>query len=89
MSLAGENVAAGVNGIAALAIIKMLLDILQKKQIISEEEIEIILNCAEAEVDSDDKTDIGGRVIEAKLLISNLMNESDDTTRGYDGRTRS
>ena len=89
MSLAGENVAAGVNGIAALAIIKMLLDILQKKQIISEEEIEIILNCAEAEVDSDDKTDISGRVLEAKLLISNLMNESDDTTRGYDGRTRS
>jgi len=88
MSLAGEDVAAGVNGIAALAIIKMLLDILQKKQILSEEEVDIILNCAEAEVDSDAKTDLSERVLEAKLLISNLMKDSDDTTRGYEGRTR-
>jgi hypothetical protein len=83
MSLAGENVAAGVNGIAALAIIKMLLEILQKKQILSEEEVDIILNCAEVEVDADDKTDLSGRVREAKLLISNLMKDSGDTTKGY------
>ncbi len=74
----------GTNGIAALAILKILLEIMQKKQLLSKEEIDIILNCAEVEVDN---TDVGGHVAEAKFLINNLMKDSDDTTRGYDGST--
>jgi hypothetical protein len=78
-----------VNGIAALAIVKMLLDVLQKKQVLTHEEIDIILNCAEVEVGGEDKTDLGARLSEAKLLISNLMKDSDDTTMGINQRTRS
>ena len=57
---------------------------MEKKELISKEEIDILLNMAEVEVDN---TDVGGGVTEAKYLINNLMKESDDTTRGYDGRS--
>lgn len=76
----------GSNGVAALAILKVLLQIMQTKQLLSKEEIDILLNCAEVEVDN---TDMGGQIDEAKFLISNLMKDSDDTTRGYDGSTKS
>ncbi|MFT5134455.1 MAG: hypothetical protein ACI9SC_002934, partial [Gammaproteobacteria bacterium] len=78
------NSSGGTNGIAALAILKILLGIMEKKQLLSKEEIDILLNCAEVEVDN---TDIGGQVTEAKFLINNLMTVSDDTTRGYSGST--
>ncbi len=83
MKISGDSQLAGVNGVAALAIVKVLLEILRTKQILSEGEIDIIINSAVVEVDLGDKTDISGRVIEAKQLISNLMKDSDDTTRGY------
>ncbi len=80
-----KNSSAGdTNGVAALAVVKILLQIMEKKELISKEEIDILLNMAEVEVDN---TDVGGSVTEAKFLINNLMKESDDTTRGYDGRT--
>jgi hypothetical protein len=88
MKTAVEDVSPGADGLAALAIIKMLLEILQKKQLLSDEEIDIILNCAEVEVDPDNKTDMNGRIADAKLLISNLMNDSDDVTSGYSERTK-
>ena len=74
----------GTNGVAALAIVKILLQIMETKKLLSKEEIDILLNMAEVEVDH---TDVGGRVAEAKFLISNLMKESDDTTRGFNGST--
>ena len=74
------------NGVAALAILKVLLQIMQRKQLFSKEEIDILLNCAEVEVDN---TDVGGRIDEAKFLINHLLKESDDTTRGFDGSTSS
>ena len=72
------------SGTAALALVKVLLDVLERKQVLSKEEIDILLNCAEVEVDS---TDTGTSASEAKFLIHNLMKVSDDTTRGYDGAT--
>ncbi|MFT7461200.1 MAG: hypothetical protein ACI909_003897 [Planctomycetota bacterium] len=84
MIFSKNNSSGGTNGIAALAILKILLGIMEKKQLLSKEEIDILLNCAEVEVDN---TDIGGQVTEAKFLINNLMKVSDDTTRGYSGST--
>ncbi len=84
MIFAKQNNTAGAKGIAALAILKVLLEIMQKKHLLSKDEVDIILNCAEVEVDT---TEFGGQISEAKFFISNLMKESDDTTRGYDGGT--
>ena len=82
MIIAKNSSAGGSNGVAALAILKVLLGIMQKKKLLSKEEIDIILNCAEVEVD---QTDIGGRADEAKFLISNLMKDSDaENTIGYE-----
>ena len=72
------------SGMAALAILKVLLEIIQKKQFFSKEEVDIILNCAEVEADN---TDVGSSASEARFLIHNLMKQFDDTTRGYDGST--
>ena len=84
MIFSKNSSAGGTNGVAALAVVKILLQIMEKKELISKEEIDILLNMAEVEVDN---TDVGGSVTEAKFLINNLMKESDDTTRGYDGRS--
>ncbi len=84
MIFSKNSSAGGTNGVAALAVVKILLQIMEKKELISKEEIDILLNMAEVEVDN---TDVGGGVTEAKFLINNLMKESDDTTRGYDGRS--
>ncbi len=84
MIFSKNSSAGGTNGVAALAVVKILLQIMEKKGLISKDEIDILLNMAEVEVDN---TDVGGRVAEAKFLINNLMKESDDTTRGYDGRS--
>lgn len=84
MIFSKNSSAGGTNGVAALAVVKILLQIMEKKELISKEEIDILLNMAEVEVDN---TDVGGGVTEAKYLINNLMKESDDTTRGYDGRS--
>ena len=74
------------NGIAALAIVKVLLEIMEKKQVLSRDEIDIILNCAQVEVDN---TDIGAQAAEAKQLIGGLLQETDETTRGFQERTAS
>ena len=84
MIFSKNSSAGGTNGVAALAVVKILLQIMGKKGLISKEEIDILLNMAEVEVDN---TDVGGGVTEAKFLINNLMKGSDDTTRGYDGRS--
>ena len=65
MKTATDGISPGADGLAALALIKMLLEILQKKQLLSDEEIDIILNCAEVEVDPDNKTDMSGRIANA------------------------
>ena len=84
MLFSKDNSSGNSSGVGALAILKVLLEIMQKKQFFTKEEVDIIINCAEVEVDS---TDVGGSASEAKFLIHNLMKQSDDTTRGYDGST--
>ena len=70
------NIGAGgsANGIACLAIVKMLLDIMQKKELLTEDEIDIILNCAAVEVDDHDDFE---RIIEAKVVIENMFRDVD------------
>ncbi|MFT5131962.1 MAG: hypothetical protein ACI9SC_000425 [Gammaproteobacteria bacterium] len=70
MKFSTRETADSANGIACLAIVKMLIEIMQKKGILSEEVIEIILNCAAVEVDESDDFD---RMIEAKVIIENLL----------------
>ncbi len=87
MKISANNSAGASNGIAALAILKVLLEIMEKKKLLSTEEIDIILNCAEVEVD---QTELGGRVAEAKFLIHNLLTDSDaDDTTGIKTETTS
>ena len=43
MKFATKETGSSANGIACLAIVKMLLEIMQKKSILSEEEIDIIV----------------------------------------------
>ena len=81
MIFAKQHSAGGSSGIAALTILKVLMEIMQKKNLLSSQEIDIILNCAEVEVDG---SDLDGQVDEAKLLIRNLFKDNDgDDTTGY------
>ena len=86
MIFSKNDTSSGTDGMAALAILKVLLEIMQTKKLLNKEEVAILLNCAEVEVDN---TDMGGQITEAKFLIHNLMKKSDDTTRGYEGTTGS
>ena len=83
--LTGRKKQAGnPSGVAALAVMKVLLDVMKNKKLISDEEIDILLRSAVVEVDN---TDLGGIADEAKFLISNLMTDSDgDTTTGYNSK---
>lgn len=72
----------GINGVAAMAILRMLFDTMLQKKILSEAEVEIILNCAVVDIDIDNTTDIGGRVAKTKLLINNFMQDEADKTLG-------
>lgn len=62
------------NGIASLAIVKMLLNIMEKKELLSEEEIDIILNCAATEVNDIDDFE---QLIEAKGVIEGMFQDND------------
>ena len=75
MKFARQDAAGSANGIAALAILKMLLDAMLKKELLSQEEVDIIINCAEIEV-----TNANGRgdLSEAKSLVENLFKDPDD-----------
>ena len=75
MKFARNDQAGSANGIAALAIVKMLLDALLKKDLISQEEIDIIINCAEIEVTN---ANASGDLGEAGSLIENLLKDPDD-----------
>ena len=74
MKFAKQDSSGSANGIAALAVLKMLLDALLRKEIISVEEADIIINCAEIEVTN---ADASGNLAEAKSLIEKLMLEDD------------
>ncbi len=78
MKFSESGAAGSANGIASLAILKMLLDILQKKNVLTKEEIDIILNCAEVEVENADSDTC---VTEAKSIIENIFNDS-ETEKG-------
>ncbi len=82
MKFSEEDIAERINGVAATAILRMLFDTLLQKKILSEEEIEIILNCAVVEVDIDNKTDIDGRVAATKSFIKNFMQDDSEKTLG-------
>jgi len=77
MKFARKDKAGSANGIAALAVLKMLLDALIKKHILTKQEADIIINCASIEVATGD---LAGNVAEAKFLIENLLKPIDDDT---------
>ena len=82
MKFSEQDIAERINGVAATAILRMLFDTLLQKKILTEEEIEIILNCAVVEMDMDNKTDIDGRVAATKLFIKNFMQDETEKTLG-------
>lgn len=74
MKFAPEDGQGSANGLASLAIVKMLLDIMQRKELLCEEEVDIILNCASVEVnDADDYR----HMIQAKGVIANMFQDAD------------
>ena len=75
MKFAHNDKAGSANGIAALALTKMLLDALLKKELLSQEEVDIIMNCAEIEVSN---AAASGDLAEAKSLIENLFQDPDE-----------
>lgn len=75
MKFARKDQAGSANGIAALAIVKMLLDAMLKKDLISQQEVDIIMNCAEIEVTN---ASASGDLEEAGSLIENLFKDPDD-----------
>ena len=77
MKFARQDKAGSANGIAALAILKMLLDALLKKHILTKQEVDIIINCGGIEVAT---ADAAGNVAEAKALIENLLKNNDEDT---------
>ena len=70
MKFSSKESMASANGIACLAIVKTLLSIMQKKGLLSEEEIDIVLSCAMVETNEADGFD---EMIEAKGLIESLL----------------
>jgi len=77
MKFARQDKAGSANGIAALALLKMLLDALLKKHILTKQEVDIIINCAGIEVAT---ADVAGNVAEAKALIESLLKNNDEDT---------
>jgi len=75
MKFARRDKAGSANGIAALAILKMLLDTLKNKHLLTKEETDIILNCAGIEVAT---AEAAGNLAEAKTLIENLLKNTDE-----------
>ena len=75
MKFARQDEAGSANGIAALAILKMLLDALLRKELLSQEEVDIIINCAEIEVTN---AAASGDLAEAKSLVENLFKDPDE-----------
>jgi hypothetical protein len=75
MRFAKNDKAGSGNGIAALAVLKLLLEALLRKEIITKEEADIIINCAGIEVAT---VDAAGDLAEAKSLIENLLKPTDE-----------
>lgn len=75
MRFARTDNAGSANGIAALALLKMLLDALLKKELLSQEEVDIIINCAEIEVNN---ANASGDMAEASSLVENLFKDPDE-----------
>ena len=75
MKFARNDKAGSGNGIAALALLKNTLDALLSKELLTKEEVDIILNCAEIEVTNAAAT---GDLEEAKSLIENLFKDPDE-----------
>ena len=74
MKFATNEMTGDANGVACLALVKTLLNIMEKKDLISEDEIDIILNCAVVEVNQADDFQ---QVVEAKDIIENMLLEND------------
>ena len=77
MKFAVNDKTGSANGIAALALVKMLLDALLKKEVLTQEEADIIINCAEIEVST---AEAAGNTAEARALIDNLLKNTDEDT---------
>ena len=65
------------NGVAALSILKMLLDVMNKKDLLTDEEVNIILSCAKIDIQSRGK---GLPTSAARQLIDNLFDDEDPIT---------
>lgn len=78
MKFAKQDKAGSANGIAALAILKLLLDALLKKRILTKQEVDIIINCASIEVATAESS---GNITEAKTLIEHLLKNDEDTEK--------
>ena len=78
MKFAKQDKAGSANGIAALAILKLLLDALLKKRILTKQEVDIIINCASIEVATAESSD---NITEAKVLIEHLLKNDEDTEK--------
>ena len=74
MKFATKELSGDANGVASLALVKTLLNIMEKKDLISEDEIDIILNCAVVEVNQADDFE---QVVEAKGIIENMLVDND------------
>ena len=74
MKFATNESAVDANGVACLALVKTLLNIMEKKDLITDDEIDIILNCAVVEVNQADDYQ---QVVEAKDIIENMLIEKD------------
>lgn len=75
MKFAQNDKAGSANGIASLALLRMLLDVMLSKDFLTKEEVDIIINCAEIEVTNASAT---GDLDEAKSLIENLFKDPDE-----------
>lgn len=75
MKFAREDKAGSANGIASLAILKNLLDALLSKEILTREEVDIIMNCAEIEITN---ANAAGDLEEARSLIENIFKDPDE-----------
>ena len=75
MKFASNDNSGSANGIASLALLKMLLETMINKKMLNMEELEIILSCAMIEIATNEGS---GDQMEAKGLIETLLKNTDD-----------
>ena len=79
MNLAKQDKYGSANGIAAMAVLKLLIETMLKKKLLSLEEAEIVISCAMIEVSGSKGS---GDLTEARYLIESLLrNEDVETTK--------